>query len=136
MSNRVFRRLAGDRRGTTALEFAIIAPVFLALVIGVVNFGYASYCGAAVRSAVQRASRQLIITPTTSAATLKTSALALLVDVPVENLTVTVSTETVSTSESIKRVSWTYDYLLWLPLLSDQTLDFNSSIVVPMAPTT
>lgn len=136
MSKTVVRRLGGDCRGTTALEFAIIAPVFLALVIGVVNFGYAAYCGAAVRSAIQRASRQLIITPTTSAATLKTSAVAMLVDVPVENLTVTVSTEAVSTAESVKRVSWTYDYLLWLPLLADQTMDFNSSIVVPMAPAT
>jgi len=129
------KRFFRDRHGTSVLEFAIMAPVFIAMVVAVFNAGYAAYSAAAVRSAIQRASRALILTPSTSAATIKTNATALLVDVPIDNLSVTVTTETVSASEQIRRVSWSYSYLLSLPLISEQTMAFSSSIVVPMAPT-
>lgn len=129
------RRFLRDTRGTSILEFAIMAPVFVALVVAVFNAGYAAYSAAAVRSAIQRASRTLILTPSTTAATLKSNAASLLVNVPIDNLTVTITTETVTAQEQIKRVSWSYDYLLSLPLISSQTLAFSSSIVVPMAPT-
>ena len=129
------KRFLRDGRGTSALEFAIMAPVFVALVVAVFNAGYAAYSAAAVRSAIQRSSRALILTPSTTAATLKSNATSLLVKVPIDNLTVTVTTETVTAQEQIKRVSWSYDYLLSLPLISKQTLAFSSSIVVPMAPT-
>jgi Flp pilus assembly protein TadG len=129
------RRFADDRSGATILEFAIVAPVLIAMLIGVFNVGFAMYAGAAVRNAVQRSSRALMMTPTTTAATIKTSAQALLVDVPVNNLAVTVTTETVTASMQIKRVTWTYDYALWVPFASNSTLSFGSSMVVPMAPT-
>lgn len=129
------RRFAGDRGGATILEFAIIAPILVAMLIGIFNLGYAMYCGAAVRNAIQRSSRALMMTPTTTAATISTSAQALLVDVPVNNLAVTVTTETVSTTMQVKRVSWTYDYALWVPFATSSTLSFGSSMVVPMVPT-
>ena len=128
-------RFAADRRGATILEFAIVAPVLIAMLVGVFNVGFAMYCGAAVRNAIQRSSRVLIMTPATTAATIKTSAQALLVSVPVNNLAVTVTTETVTSSMQVKRVSWTYDYALWVPFASGSTLSFGSSMVVPMIPT-
>lgn len=129
------RRFAADRGGATILEFAIVAPVLIAMLVGVFNVGFAMYCGAAVRNAIQRSSRVLIMTPATTAATIKTNAQAVLVDVPVNNLAVTVTTETVTASMQVKRVSWTYDYALWVPFASNSTLSFGSSMVVPMAPT-
>jgi len=129
------RRFSDDGRGATMLEFAIVAPVLIAMLVGVFNVGFAMYAGAAVRNAIQRSSRVLMMTPTTTAATIKTSAQALLVDVPVNNLAVTVTTETVTASMQIKRVTWTYDYALWVPFASNSTLSFGSSMVVPMAPT-
>jgi Flp pilus assembly protein TadG len=130
-----FRHFTDDRSGATILEFAIVAPVLIAMLVGVFNVGFAMYAGAAVRNAIQRSSRALMMTPTTTAATIKTSAQALLVDVPVNNLAVTVTTETVTASMQIKRVSWTYDYALWVPFADNSTLSFGSSMVVPMAPT-
>lgn len=129
------RRFRAHEGGATILEFAIVAPVLIAMLVGVFNLGFAMYSGAAVRNAVQRSSRVLIMTPATTAATIKTAAQALLVDVPVNNLTVTVTTETVTATMQVKRVSWTYDYALWVPFTSDSTLSFGSSMVVPMAPT-
>jgi hypothetical protein len=55
--------------------------------------------------------------------------------VPVTNLTVTVAQEQVTTAEAIKRVSWTYNYAVTIPFLPAKTFTFDSSLVVPMAPT-
>ncbi|HVZ30128.1 MAG TPA: TadE/TadG family type IV pilus assembly protein [Asticcacaulis sp.] len=131
----VGRRFAGDRRGATILEFGIVAPVMIAMLIGVFNVGYAIYCGAAVRNAIQRSSRVLILTPSTSAATITTHAKSLLIDVPVNNLNVALTTETVNANMQIQRISWTYDYVLWVPFARNSTMNFASSLVVPMVPT-
>jgi Flp pilus assembly protein TadG len=128
------RRFAGDRQGATMLEFAIVAPVLIAMLFGVFNIGYAIYCGAAVRNAIQRSSRVLVMTPATAAATIQSNAQALLVDVPVNNLGVTVTTETVTTAMQVQRVTWTYDYSLWVPFASGASMSFGSSMVVPMTP--
>jgi Flp pilus assembly protein TadG len=61
MKNRAFglisRRLAGDRRGATAVEFAIIAPVFFALTFSILEAGYFFFVTSAVDQAAARASR-------------------------------------------------------------------------------
>ncbi len=44
MSRRVRgRRLKGNRRGSVAVEFGIIAPIFFLLVFGIIDFGRAFY---------------------------------------------------------------------------------------------
>jgi len=128
------KHLAGDRSGATALEFAIVAPVFIALLLGVFNFGYALYCGAAVRHAIQQSSRTLMFNPSTTAAVLKSTAVGKLVAVPVNNLAITIVTETITANEQIKRVNWTYDYMVYVPGMPSQSLQMGSSLVVPLPP--
>ncbi len=128
-------RLGRDRSGATALEFSILAPALLMMLYGVFDVGFALYCGSAVRSAVQTASRSLITNSATSASTIKNTAQGLLVSVPVNNLALTVTQETASSTETVQRVSWTYKYGLSIPFVPDQWLVFDSSLIVPMAPT-
>jgi Flp pilus assembly protein TadG len=49
--------LAGDRRGAAAVEFAIIAPMFIALVLSILEAGYFFFVSSAVDQASARASR-------------------------------------------------------------------------------
>lgn len=132
MMRRIFRSLAGDKGGATALEFAIISPVFIALVFGVFNMGFALYCGAAVRHAVQESSRVLMFDPNTTANTLKAKVTSKLVQVPVTNLSLTITDETVTQTEHLKRVTWTYNYLVYAPFISSKTFEMGSSVTVPM----
>ncbi|QUD89385.1 TadE/TadG family type IV pilus assembly protein [Phenylobacterium montanum] len=125
---------AADRSGATALEFAILSPALIMMIYGIFDMGLALYAGSAVRSAVQNASRTLITYPNTSAATIQASAQALLVDVPVNNLSVSITQQTISAAETVERVSWTYKYQLSIPLVPDQWLVFDSSLVVPLPP--
>lgn len=61
MRNRAFgvvsRRLGKDRRGATAVEFALIAPIFFALTFSILEAGYFFFVTSAVDQAAARASR-------------------------------------------------------------------------------
>lgn len=54
---RILRRLAGDERGGSAIEFALLAPVFIALMFGVVSVGVYMQNYNAIRSLASDASR-------------------------------------------------------------------------------
>ena len=55
--SRLARRLLGDRIGGAAIEFALLAPVFIALMMGVVEVGIYMQNYNAVRSLASDASR-------------------------------------------------------------------------------
>ncbi len=48
---------ARDRRGAAAVEFAILAPLFLALVFSILEAGYFFFVSSAVDQATARAAR-------------------------------------------------------------------------------
>lgn len=50
-------RLADDRRGIATIEFALVAPVFLGLIIAIFDIGQLAYGKAVLAGAVQNAAR-------------------------------------------------------------------------------
>lgn len=57
MIRQYFQSLRGDSRAVTAVEFALIAPVFLTLVLGAFNVGQIVYGQSLLDGAVQQAAR-------------------------------------------------------------------------------
>ncbi len=57
------RRLINDARGVAALEFALVAPLFLMLVFGIFQFGMAFYASAGLRNGVEVAARYAQVYP-------------------------------------------------------------------------
>ena len=55
------RRLGGDRRGSTVIEFAIISPVMLLLIMGLGDVLYQEYAQSILNGAVQKAGRDSAI---------------------------------------------------------------------------
>ncbi len=53
----LLRRAGRDRRGVTVVEFGLIAPTFLMLLLGVFDMGYTVYARAILDGAVQKAGR-------------------------------------------------------------------------------
>jgi Flp pilus assembly pilin Flp len=51
------KRLKQDRRGVTVVEFGLIAPTFLVLLLGIFDMGYNVYARAILDGAVQKAGR-------------------------------------------------------------------------------
>src|SRR6266536_1450434 len=58
------RALWRDEVGTSAVEFAIVGPVFIALLMGIIGIGWEVYNVMTVRWAVEQASRTLEVNPT------------------------------------------------------------------------
>ncbi|WP_242150260.1 TadE/TadG family type IV pilus assembly protein [Sphingomonas sp. BAUL-RG-20F-R05-02] len=57
MIRRPHQRLADDRRGSTALEFGLIAPVMLLMMMGLGDLLYQAYSQAVLNGAIQKAAR-------------------------------------------------------------------------------
>jgi Flp pilus assembly protein TadG len=51
------KQLRADKRGIAAVEFAVIAPVFLVVLMGGMDFGHTLYTQAVLQGAVQKAAR-------------------------------------------------------------------------------
>ncbi|TGY89033.1 pilus assembly protein [Marinicauda algicola] len=57
----LWARLAQDRRGTSAIEFALVAPVFVILLCATVLLGQAFYTASSLQWAVEATTRDLMI---------------------------------------------------------------------------
>lgn len=62
------RRVARDTRGMALVEFALIAPTFMLLLMGVFDIGYGMYAKAILEGAVESAGRSSSLENTTNAA--------------------------------------------------------------------
>ena len=61
MVARLARKFSAERSGTSAIEFAIVMPVFIILLIAGVVFGQGFYAIGSVQWAVERTARDLMI---------------------------------------------------------------------------
>ena len=65
------RRLFSDARGATAIEFALAAPIMIAMVIGVFQLGQLFFANAGIHHTVEQAARFAAVYPAPSAAEVK-----------------------------------------------------------------
>jgi Flp pilus assembly protein TadG len=118
--------------GATAVELALVLPLFIAMVFGIFNYGWALYCGGEVRNAVENASRLLIVDPDTSLEDIQAAVAGRLTGASIDDVTLTMATETVGATTHVARVSWTYAYVVETPFIDQTILTFDSSIVTPL----
>jgi Flp pilus assembly protein TadG len=55
----LFSRIKRDKRGATLVEFAIVAPVLLTIIMGIMDVAYNQYARGVLEGEVQRAARKL-----------------------------------------------------------------------------
>jgi Flp pilus assembly protein TadG len=125
----------GPESGAAALEMALVAPLFMTMVLGTLNVGWGLYCGAEVRHAVERSTRLLIADPETPIETIEAEVLDTLSAADPDDVDVSMTTETVGTTGEIARLTWTYRYTIDVPFVEPVVLNFDSSIVAPLRPT-
>lgn len=70
---RTLKRLGRDRRGSAAVEFAIIAPVFFALVFAIIETGMVFFAGQVLETAVQDTGRTFYTSQTVTETDLRAS---------------------------------------------------------------
>jgi Flp pilus assembly protein TadG len=129
------RRLVGDNRGATAVEFALISPFLMLMIFGGVQLGWALHCASSVRWAAEGAARQIMFDPSITAAAVKASIRARLEGVAdAEDLDVTVQVVAAGPAGAAAHVTSTYKHRLVVVFLPPYPLQFVSEIVVPLSP--
>lgn len=126
------RHLARNTCGTTAVEFAIVAPLFFLMLFAIFQLALAFFHGTTIQWAVERAIRTAMIDPEITLGEIKT-----LVD---ENLS-TIGTPDIALTYEVDRsgalplaqVTAKYEVQLDIPFVSGITLPFTVETYVPLS---
>ncbi len=114
-------RLFLDRRGVSAAEFALLAPVFLAMLLGAIEFGRAAYTQGVVSFASEEATRYAVVNYSISETEVRDVAEACLLGIDpgrINAVIVTGPIDPVDNTRSISvEVSYNFEFLL--PFLPD-----------------
>ena len=108
------------RRGAAAVEFALVAPLFVMFAFGIIEFGRAMMVQQIMTNATREGAREAAL-PEATADSVKSSVLDSLagssVDVSVDNITVSPDPATAFNNEQIT-VSLTvpYEDVTWIPI--------------------
>ncbi len=91
----LFRRFRRCEDGGPAIEFAIIAPVFIAVCLGVISLGYAFQVRNEMAHAVDAGIRQVLMDPTITDDALVAAIKDVFIESDPDNLTVTLTNLTI-----------------------------------------
>ncbi len=124
-----------DRRGAGAAEFAIVMPVFVAIVVGVFQLGWGQHCASSLRAALEQSSRALLLDPTLNQTQLQSLVQTKLVGGADTNVTVSLDVQTAADGSRIARLTGIYRRELGLPPLASMPMDYETTVITPLPPT-
>jgi len=127
------RRFIATRRGATAVEFALIAPIFLILVFGIFEMSRAMWIKAALQFAVEEAARYAIVNSSATTSTLVTYAQTQFTNsgLSAVGVTFTATQDTVS-SVNYMSVTGSYSFSVLVPIVPIPDVTLNSKSRVPL----
>ena len=106
-----------DVSGSSALEFAIVGPAFLLLLLGTVALGWTIFTISSVNFAAERAGRVLLLNQGMSAAEVTEAVRAEVAFVDEDNLEVSFDVNTGAGGYRIGKATATYNTVFEVPLL-------------------
>ena len=127
----MFRRFRNARDGTSAVEFALILPVFVTMVLGTIQMGIVFYQANTVQFALEETARQLMVTPGMSSGQITTSIKAQVQQLTSQTVTVTYSVDS-SGPISIAQVNAAFSIQVVIPFVPAFTIPFNAESRVPL----
>jgi Flp pilus assembly protein TadG len=125
-------RLARCTKGTTALEFAWVAPVFIMLSIGAFNLAWSFHCTRSLHFAMVEATRILRLNPATSQSQLQQLVRD---DVQIdrkESVTVTLIIDPPSGGTKLAHATVTYPIVMFIPMMGSYSSTYTSTVTVPL----
>lgn len=107
----IFKRCIRQNRGATAIEFAVILPVYLLFILGIIELGYVFWAISSLHYGASFGARYAFVEPTSSSSEIRSVALDK-VDVPG-----TVIDYTVTKNPLFVDIDGTFTYgFLYLPI--------------------
>lgn len=123
------QRLAGDRRGVSAVEFALLAPVLLALVIGVIEFGRAAYTLGVINFAAEEATRYAVVNYSIEESDVRDLAEACLLGIDRSRISALIVTGPIDPVDNTRTISVEvrYSFEFLLPFLPEGVIPISGS---------
>ena len=126
-----WRKYIANNRGVAAVEFAIISPVFLMFVMGIIDFGRAYFIKSSMQYVVEQAARHAMVNPGILVSDLNAYA-----DGQAAGITLVGATFNSAIDDSgainFVTISGTYTFNFFTPLVGT-TLTLNSKSVTPIS---
>lgn len=125
----LLQRFGRNQCGTSAVEFAFVVPVFLALTFGAIEFGRVMYSKVAFEYAIMQTTRYGRVAKTTDTSKLKLalgSNLLLLDPKQLRNISINAVVNADKTRTATLSASYQIDFLL--PLLETNSITISRSI--------
>lgn len=127
-------RLLRDRRGSTAVEFAMILPILSTMMIGAMEMGRYFLESSSISSATERLARYAMITPNVTSTQLTAQFQSYLMGDPT-NVSLAFSTEVDAvTGLTFQVVDVSVPHDLIIPFVNMGTLNIASRVRTPLPP--
>ncbi len=119
-----------DTRGSTAVEFAFIAPVFILLVVAAILFGQAYYALGSVQWAIERTARDLMVDGELTEAEFETRVRQLTESLTAMNYTVAYQ-DVMYGEIRVTEITTTLQYTINVPVVGSYTLTYPVEVHSP-----
>lgn len=120
-----------DRRGATAVEFALVVPVFLLIVVAILEFGRMFWIQNSIQFAVEEAGRFAMVNITATETQLQTYAQSQLFGLSPTGISFSAPLET-SGGTNFRSITGSYQFDFVIPLLSFGSITLNAKSRVPL----
>lgn len=126
---RAWRRLPGDCEGVTAVEFALMAPAFLALFFGVIELGRAAYTQGVVTFAAEEATRYAVVNYNISEQEVIDLTEDCLLGVNRDRINAIVVTGPINPADNTRTISVevSYNFEFLMPFLPEETVTISGN---------
>jgi Flp pilus assembly protein TadG len=131
MFEQFWKRFCGDERGVNAVEFALVLPVFVAMLFGVIQMGLAMYFASSVQFSLEKTARSAMLDGDISAGTLQQEFNAALAEFTDKNIQIEYSTQIASGIEIVV-LKTNYVHEFEIPLVPAFELAFPVEVRVPV----
>lgn len=123
-----------DDRGASAVELALVLPVFATMFFGAVQLGFGLHCASSVRWALESSARGLVLNRDLTRDQLRAGMLEKL-SIPGQDSVVVELTKDepgAAGTTQFAHASSTYKYPLAIPFVPTQELTFKADVNVPL----
>jgi Flp pilus assembly protein TadG len=123
-----------DDRGSAAIEFSLVLPVFLVMITGIFWVGWAAQETHNIRFALAEGARALQLEPTLTQSELQTLVRSKVLDGhDPEDVSVTLTIDPLSAGVQLAHTTASYPLTFTVPLVGSYSFSYSVSMTVPVA---
>ena len=128
---RNLRAFGAARDGASALEFAIILPVFVTMVLGTIQMGIVFFKAGSVQFALEEAARQVMVDPDMSASQIQVAIENKLESLTQQDITVTYSVDS-SGAVAVAQLNAQFGIEVVIPFVPGFSINFDAETHIPL----